>query len=75
MAATSRVGVRPVTVKPGGGASTLSPWLIQTLEGLRASRPSQSAQGALKVSSAGPYSRVRDWASCPPMFRARSCMP
>ena len=57
----------------GGGVRTLSPWLIQTR--VVPAMPSQSAQGAPSRNSAGPYSRVEDFASSPPRFSARSCIP
>jgi hypothetical protein len=77
MAATGLLAVRARQANPGGGASTVSPWLIQTgtTPAASASTPSKSASRARRRTSAGPYSRCSDGSTFPPSRAAIACMP
>ena len=68
MAATGALPVAAVTLNPGGGAATLSPWLIQTAKppsALRA-KPDNSREGPCTRTSAGPNSRFAEGTTAPP---------
>ena len=75
-AAMSTFFVRAATTKPAGGATTLSPWDIQTVREPPSGRPAKSGTSARTVSSARPYSRSVEAAIAPPgWWWASSCMP
>src|SRR5690606_8702756 len=61
MAATGESAVRASTSKPGGAASTTSPWLIQQMSGPppACSRPRKRSAKSLTNSSVRPNSRFR----------------
>ena len=59
---------------PGGSASILSPWLIQTRMG-RGSRPAKRSLSSSMLKSARPYSRRCARATAPPSNRKSTPMP
>ena len=63
----------PMTRNPGGGATTESPWLIQTV--CSASSPAKSAESAASRAVARPYSRSLAAATSPPRACAIHCIP
>ena len=72
-AAKGALAVEATGSKPGGSASTRSPWLIQTSS--RAGSPWKSAQSPLASMVAGPYSRCAARSTLPPSSWAMSCRP
>jgi hypothetical protein len=59
--------------KPGGMASTRSPWLIQTSS--RLGSPSKSSLPGFASMVAGPYSRCAEASTRPPSSCERSWWP
>ena len=72
-AATGVERVEPITRKPFGGASTESPWLIQTV--CSGSSPAKSSESVASVATARPYSRPLEGTTSPPPTCAIHCIP
>ncbi len=72
-AATGVDEVEPVTRYPGGGFTTESPWLIQTV--CSGSRPAKSSESVARRATARPYSRPFAGVTSPPLTCAIHCIP
>ncbi len=75
IAATGEFAEQANTVKPGGGVSMWSPWLIQTARSDGRFAKSGDEPSAATVIVAGPYSRRSAGATAPPRASANSCIP
>ncbi len=71
--ATGASGVEAQTVKPAGGSTTASKWLIQT--GWLSGSPASSVPGCATVSIARPYSPRPVRSTRPPSCWAMSWAP
>ncbi len=77
IAATGQLSVVARLVKPGGGLSTVSPWLIHTVTSPSASGSTpRSSPSRLRIRSCAlPYSRRSAGTTWPPMRKPIACMP
>lgn len=74
MPATGELALAAVTTNPGGGASTWSPWLIQTAVSSPLAKPWKS-RPPWTVTIARPYSRRLACTTCAPAIWAITCIP
>ena len=73
MAATGKLGLTAVTVKPDGSSTTESPWLIQ--QALSLGSPASSWLLPLSDTVRPPYSATPVFSTRPPLILAMSCRP
>ena len=73
IAAIAQRGVWPITEKPGGGFSTVSPCDIHTR--LRSAAPAVNGERSSNSNVVGPYSRWVAGTSVPPRSRAINWIP
>ena len=74
-AAKGELPLRPMASKPGGSASTRSPWLIHTFTRSPTLNSEKGPRAASTSTSAWPYSRWALRSSLPPSSLESNCRP